>query len=477
MTDDINLDMSLDKFKLWSTNALKSFLHVRNKITDGSFEELTARAYAAWCDNIDVDPELEQRERDVLEEYRSKLTLKDTVFDDPLVLKDGWIGEHSKSGINSWPSLNYLDIANYIGLKQPDFLRSMQSDYKQGKSFTYFACQFVREIFINTISEDSKYCMLKCRVVPLQRVNNKPYFVWAIIVKDTPSRPGGQIISAYCSCTAGLYGACNHITAMCFRIEYAVRAGMTNPSKTSTLCTWNVPSGTKVNTKAEEISEIHFDKPHYMKDHEASQKINEAKAKFKLFSPSDPSRLKKLQNKDNIRTELFAVIKDDIKGSTLWECMEGISISREAEKMNSNKTTLLTLPAEAETFLENRKIDSDQNITSFKKSLVYTDEHIRYLNEATKNQNQSSEWHSHRKGRITASNFHRVFTKTTTLQSTKKTVSADALISDLMGYKDNPTTHALKHGTSLEPHAKRKYQLLNKKNIKNLKHKTLVLLY
>lgn len=127
-------------FRLF-TNSVKIFLsHSYQRILNNF------RAYAAWCDNIDVDPELEQRERDVLEEYRSKLTLKDTVFDDPLVLKDGWIGEHSKSGINSWPSLNYLDIANYIGLKQPDFLRRMQSDYKQGKSFTYFACQFVCEI-------------------------------------------------------------------------------------------------------------------------------------------------------------------------------------------------------------------------------------------------------------------------------------------------------------------------------------------
>ena len=29
-----------------------------------------------------------------------------------------------------WPSTDYLDIANFIGLAQPDFLKRLQSDYK-----------------------------------------------------------------------------------------------------------------------------------------------------------------------------------------------------------------------------------------------------------------------------------------------------------------------------------------------------------
>ena len=38
--------ITLQQFKLWSTNALKVFLRVRNKKTDGDFEELVARY--AW---------------------------------------------------------------------------------------------------------------------------------------------------------------------------------------------------------------------------------------------------------------------------------------------------------------------------------------------------------------------------------------------------------------------------------------------
>ena len=36
-------NMTLDEFKLWSTNALKVFLRLRNKKVNGSFDELAAR--------------------------------------------------------------------------------------------------------------------------------------------------------------------------------------------------------------------------------------------------------------------------------------------------------------------------------------------------------------------------------------------------------------------------------------------------
>ena len=79
--------------------------------------------------------------------------------------------------------------------------------------------------------------------------------MWAILQKDTVDKPGGDILSAYCTCTAGLQGSCNHIVGMLFRIESAVATGATRPSKTSMGCQWNIPSGSKVllkPTKAEE---------------------------------------------------------------------------------------------------------------------------------------------------------------------------------------------------------------------------------
>ena len=43
MSDVAQETMTLDEFKLWSTNALKVFLRLRNKKINGSFDELAAR--------------------------------------------------------------------------------------------------------------------------------------------------------------------------------------------------------------------------------------------------------------------------------------------------------------------------------------------------------------------------------------------------------------------------------------------------
>ena len=43
MSESGDARLPLKELKLWSTNALKVYLRVRNKSTDGDFEELTAR--------------------------------------------------------------------------------------------------------------------------------------------------------------------------------------------------------------------------------------------------------------------------------------------------------------------------------------------------------------------------------------------------------------------------------------------------
>ena len=164
-----------------------------------AFIILFIRAYAAHCDNIPAQAELEEKERTVLDEYVAKLMIDDKVMPDPMSLKDGWLKEKETGGnhgILQWPSMIYVDIANFVGLSQPDFLKRLQSEYKQGKCYRYFANDFVRDIHFHPISEHSELCILKCKVVPSQRVTSKPYDVWSIVVKDTKEEPGGEIKSA-----------------------------------------------------------------------------------------------------------------------------------------------------------------------------------------------------------------------------------------------------------------------------------------
>ena len=131
---------------------------------------------------------------------------------------------------------------------------------------------------------------------------------------------------------------------MVFCVEHAVRFNFTKPTSTSKLCTWNMQSGSNVDVAPKRIKDICFDKAKYMKEGNSKNKITVSKRKFLAFSPSWPETTKKLQKTANTRHELYNVIKGDIKGSCLWEVMEGRSLSREAlENKEFQCPTLLGL--------------------------------------------------------------------------------------------------------------------------------------
>ena len=64
-------------------------------------------------------------------------------------------------------------------------------------------------------------------------MNDPPHKLWACILKKQ-----AKIMSVRCSCMAGMSGTCNHVAAMFFRVEAAVRLGLTNPACTTKSCEW-----------------------------------------------------------------------------------------------------------------------------------------------------------------------------------------------------------------------------------------------
>ena len=167
-------DLTLDDFKTWTTVNLKAFLHLRGKNSEG--------ASSACCDKVSVNTEVEYNKRCIMNEYKAKLIInKDIVIPDPLTLKSGWIGE--VKGIQNWPSIFHTDIANLLSLTQPDFIKRLESECKQGKAYLYFSCEFVREIYINELNKETPVCILKCKVIPSQRISSKPYDVWVVVQK------------------------------------------------------------------------------------------------------------------------------------------------------------------------------------------------------------------------------------------------------------------------------------------------------
>ena len=140
--------------------------------------------------------------------------------------------------------------------------------------------------------------LLKCKVTPSQRLSSKPYDVWAIVVKDSNDNLGGTIKNCYCTCTAGLYGACNHVAGLLFRVESAVMSGITKPSCTDRLAKWNVPS-TKTQVSPGPVSSVVFKKDHYRTLASINRTRQEKNVKGRLtFSPLSAEDRKKMSKGD-----------------------------------------------------------------------------------------------------------------------------------------------------------------------------------
>ena len=91
---------------------------------------------------------------------------------------------------------------------------------------------------------------------------------------------------------------------------------------------------------------------------------------------------------------------------------------------------------------------------------MYSPEEICSIEEATRNQSSSEEWHSQRKGRITGSLVHRVVTKVNTLrkEDTRLSKSTKPLLDTLLGANaPNMNIPQLKYGREMEPEAQKAY--------------------
>ena len=160
-------------------------------------------------------------------------------------MKNGWAGE--ENGIKLWPQLYLTYITQFYGdvLDKKSIVQRNECEYKQGKAYGYFTDNSISEVYYNDISDGSKYCYLKTKCLTSQRVSSKLYDAWVIVKKYFKYEVGGAILISSCTCTSGLLGSCNHVEGLLFRVEAAILIGVTHPTCTSMLASWNVPSKKK----------------------------------------------------------------------------------------------------------------------------------------------------------------------------------------------------------------------------------------
>ena len=117
-------------------------------------------------------------------------------------------------------------------------------------------------------------------------------------------------------------------------------------------------------------------------------------------------------------------------------------------------------------FVYNSEESEELNVIKFTKSISLTQQTILDIYQQTKEQAESKVWFELRKGQITASKFHKVYTKVNSLQKSNEVETESLLLTSI----ERKTFHSLakKHGIAMEIHALEAVKNEMKGNHKNM---------
>ena len=196
---------SLQDFMSWHAHYLKDYLHQRGITPRGNKSELAALAYSCHVMNKPCVEDFELRSTVAFREYNEILKLESGIhLPDPFLVTNGWISEE-KGGMKFWPPVTIVEIVDHFRKHTNNYTDKLLAEYKAGKAYDYFKTEWLKEISYNSVNHLSaktpgieKYCILKAKCTPSQRINEAYHNVWVCADKET-----GTIIRSYCSCTAG----------------------------------------------------------------------------------------------------------------------------------------------------------------------------------------------------------------------------------------------------------------------------------
>ena len=317
---------------------------------------------------------------------------------DPLAITE-WV-----DSITSWPQINLGKIFHYI-IENKAFDTDYIGQYKVKKAYSYFKSGFVSQILVFNVGNENKI-LLKSSVLPSQNVSSAEHIVW--ILADA----SGNIITAYCSCTAGLSQCCNHVIAVLYKIEYAVSQGFTRPTCTETKSKFNDRS-TKI-VKGCRVDDLIIEK------HMAEKKPQKQSICSEIKSSFDP----RFGNKSKIeKNSFFDGLHEVTPNSSIF-----LSLPR-----NTADLTPDPLPKVAEKVLnELSEQPYEEMIEDLMKKLVLSDSQLTELERMTRDQSNCPLWHEQRIGRLTASSHRQIYQILNYIMHNKKNVPVTSLLSKIM---------------------------------------------
>ena len=189
--------LQLKDFLEMTNGQLEAFLKRRGLSCAGNHDTLASRALNAHEKSIPVK-NLPDNYPTILKSHNIEDPFKDENFADDHELL---------------PPTNIGHVFSYILLKKA-FEAEYIGQYKARKAYSFYKSGFVDKLYLLKGSNDRTIIKSKC--IPSQRINEKKHELWFIINSGS-----GEVVSSYCTCTAGLAESCNHVIAALYKLEFA----------------------------------------------------------------------------------------------------------------------------------------------------------------------------------------------------------------------------------------------------------------
>ena len=274
------------------------------------------------------------------------------------------------------------------------------------KGYTFFADGHVQKIMLHRLPSVPDLMYVRADVLP-SMIKNKVYKVHVCLTQST-----AEVKSAFCVCTSGLEGSCNHIAGLLYALENFVRLGLREDARlscTSKLQQWNKPRKQKV--PPARVQDVQLVKEEYgkVKRKRRAPRYDPRAAADVLTNPQEVDNLRSALKKENERL----LSKDDsqsgmykLYGTSCWlrllaedssaESKSEASSCNEHESGSSDDEGDVVHPVPDNTTRYKTKDEY------YKSEVVLSDDARTKLQESTVGQSSSQTWFVERRKRVTS---------------------------------------------------------------------------
>lgn len=267
----------------------------------------------------------------------------------------------------------------------------------------------------NDLDKHARYCYVRCRVLPSMKKTRAAYDTRVCLQRD------GFIHVAYCVCTAGLAGCCNHVAALLYALEEFVRLGLREEadSPTSRLCTWNRPRARTVAPCKVEDVRLHRAKFRQKKRQRGPKaRYNPVPPNKRLLNPAEMDELRVNLAKAHEHALATSGKKKTATltryGPSTWQTAlaDTSASSSEANDSDGDGESGTDLPTPLPHLL-NGHVDPEQYTCEefHEKNVVVSADEAKIIERRTQEQASCDLWHTERRKRVTATLFMKIVSR------------------------------------------------------------------